>query len=115
MNLDRYKFDKEDLIVAAAVNGYLKKMKPEAREKVLAGIVSREGSETVINGPALATLIENAKVATMVTSEDWQEGDDIYQKALSFIREQLPAVDGKKYVAKDPKEFLRFIRDWAKE
>ncbi len=115
MNLDRYKFDKEDLIVAAAVNGYLKKMKPEAREKVLAGIVSREGSETVINGPALATLIENAKASAMVTSVDWQEGDDIYQKALFFIQEQLPTVDGKKYVAGDPEELLRFIRDWTKE
>ena len=115
MNLVRYKFDKKDLIVATAVNGYLKKMKPDAREKVLAGIVKEEGAETLINGPALATLIENAKAVMMVTSEDWQEGDDIYQKALFFIQEQLPAVNGKKYVASDPEEFLRFIRDWTKE
>ena len=111
MNIEKYGFDRYDLVVATAVNAYLEKLTPEARKETLAEIVSWDGRKTVIDGPALANLIENAKAAAMIGSEAWREGDGIYQKALDFIREILPAVDGKKYVTDE--RFLRFIQDLA--
>ena len=98
MNIDGYRFDNRDLVVATAVNAYLEKLTPEAREETLKIIVRREGSETVFDGPALATLIESAKAAAMITSENWQEGEGIYQKTLTFIQETLPSLDGKEYI-----------------
>jgi hypothetical protein len=111
MNIEKYGFDRNDLIVATVVNVFLRNMTPEARKETLAEIVKWDGSEIVINGPALAALIENAKAAAMIGFERWQDGEGIYQKALDFIRESLPAVDGKKYVTDE--RFLRFIQDCA--
>lgn len=113
MNIEKYGFDRKDLVVATVVNAYLKNLTPEARKETLAEIVSWDGSETVVDGLSLAALIENAKAAAMIDSEEWQDGEGIYQKALNFIRESLPAVDGKKYVAGMPESFLRFVRDCA--
>ena len=111
MNIEKYGFDRYDLVVATAVNAYLRNLAPEARRETLVEIVSRDGTETVVDGPALANLIENAKAVAMIGSEEWQDGEGIYQKTLSFIRETLPAVDGKKYVTDE--RFLRFIQDCA--
>ena len=60
-------------------------------------------------------MIESAKVAAMIDSETWSEGEGVYQKTLDFIREALPAVDGTEYIKKPPKQFLRFIEDWSAE
>ena len=114
-NIEEYGFERSDLVIATAVNSYLKKLTPEAREEALHAIVRKDGEDTKIHGPALADLIESAKAAAITDSEAWQAGEGIYQKTLVFIREQLPIVDGKKYVVSDPKEFLRFIRDWSKQ
>ena len=37
-NIEDYGFDRSDLVIATAVNSYLKKLTPEAREETLAGI-----------------------------------------------------------------------------
>ena len=37
------------------------------------------------------------------------------KKSLAFIREQLPTVDGEKYMENPPEPFLRFIEDWTKQ
>ena len=113
MNIEKYGFDKDGLVVASAVNSYLKGLTPEARSTTLAEIMKQDGADTAINGEKLITLIEAAKAAAMIGSEAWRDGDGIYQKTLDFIRATLPAVDGKKYVADE--QFLRFIQDWAKE
>ena len=114
-NIEDYGFDRSDLVIATAVNSYLKKLTPEAREETLEEIVKQEGARTEIDGERLAALTENAKAAAMIGSQDWKDGEGVYQKTLAFIREQLPAVDVKEYV-KDPSEpFLRFIEDWTKE
>ena len=115
MSIETYGFDKNDLVVVTAINSYLRNLAPEAKRETLTEIVSQDGSETLVNGPALAALIENAKAAAMIGSERWQDGEGIYHKALNFIRETLPAVDGKKYVAGMPESFLRFIQDLATE
>ena len=112
MNIEEYGFERSDLVVVTAVNAYLKNLTPEARRETLVEIVKQDG---VIYGPALTVLIENAKAAALISSEAWQPGDGDYQKTLSFIQEQLPAVDGKKYVKKMPEKFLRFIEDCAAE
>ena len=115
-NIEDYGFDRSDLVIATTVNPYLKKLTPEAREETLAGIVRQEGTETRINGKRVAALIENAKAAAMIGVQDWEDGGDpLMMKTLEFIREQLPAVDGKEYIKKQPKKFLRFIEDWAKQ
>lgn len=113
MNIEKYSFDREGLVVATAVNSYLKNLTPEARSSTFSEVVKRSGADTVIDGEKLIVLIENAKAAAMIGSEVWKEGDGIYQKTLSFIRETLPAVDEKKYVADE--RFLQFIQDWAAE
>ena len=76
-NIEDYGFDHSDLIIATSVNSYLKNLMPEARREALDRIVRQEGAETVINGPALATLIESAKAAAMIGSQDWEDGDDV--------------------------------------
>ena len=108
MDIEKYGFERSDLVVVTAVNAYLKNLTPEARTETLAEIVKQD---RVINGPALVDLIENAKAAAMISAEAWQPGDGDYQRALSFIQEQLPAVDGAEYVKKMPEKFLRFITD----
>lgn len=115
MNIEKYRFEPSDLVVATAVNAYLKNLKPEARKETLARVVRRNGAETVIDGPALAALIESAKAAAMIDYEAWSEGEGIYQKTLDFIREALPAIDGTEYIKNPPEQFLRFIEDWAKQ
>lgn len=112
MNIEEYGFERSDLVVVTAVNAYLKNLTPEARRETLVEIVKQDG---VIDGPALTDLIENAKAAALISSEAWQPGDGDYQKTLSFIQEQLPTVDGKKYVKHVPEKFLRFIADCAAE
>lgn len=115
-NIEDYGFDRSDLVIATAVNSYLKKLTPEAREETLAEMVQQDGAKTKINGEMVAALIESAKAAAMIGSEDWKDGGDpLMMKTLAFIREQLPAVDGEKYIKKQPKKFLRFIEDWAKQ
>ena len=111
-NIEDYGFDRTNLIIATAVNSYLKNLTPEARRETLAEIVKLDG---VIDCLALADLIENAKAAAMIGSEAWRPGEEDYQKALSFIREQLPTVDGEEYVKKMPEKFLQFIEDCAAE
>ena len=113
MNIEKYGFDRDGLVVATAVNSYLKGLTPEARSTTLAESVKQDGAESVVNGEKLITLIENAKATAMIGSEAWRDGDGIYQKTLDFIRATLPTVDGKKYVADE--QFLRFIQDWAME
>ena len=112
MDIEKYGFERTDLLVVTAVNAYLRNLTPEARKETLAEIVKQDG---VIEGPALAALIESAKTAAMISSEAWQPGEGDYQKTLAFIREQLPAVDGAEYVKKMPEKFLRFITDCATE
>ena len=65
-NIEDYGFDHSDLIIATSVNSYLKNLTPEERREALDRIARQEGAETVINGPALATLIESAKAAAMI-------------------------------------------------
>lgn len=112
MNIENYGFDRSDLLVVTAVNAYLKRLTPEARRETLAEIVKQDG---VVDGPALAALIESAKAAAMISVEEWQPGEEDYQRTLSFIREQLPDVDGKEYVKKMPEKFLQFIADCVKQ
>lgn len=112
MNIEEYGFERSDLVVVTAVNAYLKNLTPEARREILSEIVKQDG---VIDGSALAALIENAKAAAMISLEEWQPGEGDYQRALSFIQEQLPAADGEKYVKKIPEKFLQFIADCAAE
>ena len=112
MNIEEYGFDRNDLLVVTAVNAYLKKLTPEARRETLSEIVKQDG---VIGGPALAALIESAKAAAMISSEEWKPGEGNYQRALSFIQEHLPALDGKKYVKKMQEKFLQHIVDCVAE
>ena len=112
MDIEKYGFERSDLVVVTAVNAYLKNLTPEARTETLAEIVKQDG---VIDGPALADLIENAKGAALISAEAWQPGERDYQKALGFIQEQLPAVDGKEYVKTVPEKLLQFIADCAAE
>ena len=112
MDIEKYGFERTDLLVVTAVNAYLKKLTVETRKETLAEIVKQD---RVINGPALVDLIENAKAAAMISAEAWQPGDGDYQRALSFIQEQLPAVDGEEYVKKMPEKFLQFIEDCVAE
>ena len=115
-NIEDYGFDRSDLVIATAVNSYLKKLTPEAREETLAGIVRQEGAETKINGEMVAALIESAKAAAMIGSEGWKDGGDpLMKRTLEFIREQLPAVDGEEYMKNPPEPFLRFIEDWTRQ
>ena len=111
MDIEKYGFDRTDLLVVTAVNAYLKKLKPEARKETLAKIVKQD---RVIDGQALVDLIEDAKAAAMISAKAWQPGDGDYQRALSFIQEQLPEVDGAEYVKKMPEKFLQFIEDCVK-
>ena len=115
MNIEKYKFEPSDLVVVTAVTAYLKNLKPEVRKETLAGVIRQHGAETVIDGPALIRLIENAKATAMIGSEAWSDGEDIYQKTLDFIREALPAIDGTEYIKNPPEQFLRFIEDWSAE
>ena len=115
-NIEDYGFDRSDLIITTAVNSYLKNLTPEAKRETLAGIVRQDGAETVINGSALAALIESAKAMAMIGTQGWKDGGDpIMKRTLVFIREQLPAVYGEEYINKQPEKFLRFIEDWAKQ
>ena len=107
-NIEDYGFDRSDLVIATAVNSYLKKLMPEAREETLAGIVRQDGAKTTFNGERV--------VALMIGSEGWKDGGDpLMVKTLAYIREQLPAVDGEEYIKKQPEKFLRFIEDWTKQ
>ena len=115
-NIEDYGFDRSDLVIATAVNSYLKKLTPEAREETLAGIVRQDGANTKINGESVAALIENAKAMAMIGSEGWKDGGDpLMKRTLEFIREQLPTVDGEEYMKNPPEPFLRFIEDWEKQ
>lgn len=115
-NIEDYGFDRSDLIIATAVNSYLKNLMSKARRKALAEIVRQEGVETVVNGSAPATLIESAEAAAMIGSQDWKDGcDPLMKRTLDFIREQLPDVDGNEYVKKMPEKFMQFLEDWAKQ
>ena len=115
-NIEDYGFDRSDLIIATAVNSYLKNLTPEARKETLDGIVLQDGVKTVINGPALANLIESAEAMAMIGTQGWKDGgDSLMKKSLAFIREQLPTVDGEKYMENPPEPFLRFIEDWTKQ
>ena len=87
MDIEKYGFERTDLLVVTAVNAYLKKLKPEVKRETLSEIVKKDG---VIDGPALTALIESAKTAAMIS------------------------LDGNEYMKNPPKEFLRFIEDWAK-
>ena len=83
MDIEKYGFERSDLVVVTAVNAYLKNLTPEARTETLSEIVKQDG---VIDGPALAALIENAKAAAMISSEAWQPGAGDYQPRLPHGR-----------------------------
>jgi hypothetical protein len=115
-NIEDYGFDRSDLIIATAVNSYLKNLTPDARSEALAGIVRYDGAKTKINSKRLAALIESAKAMAMIGSEGWKDGgDSLMKKSLAFIWEQLPTVDGEKYMENPSEPFLRFIEDCATE
>lgn len=114
MDIEKYGFERTDLLVATAANAYLKKLTPEARRETLAAIVKKDGIDTTIDGERLAALNANAKDAAMISFEEWQPGEGDCQKALTYIQEHLPDVDGKKYVTGMPKKFLQFIEDCVK-
>lgn len=115
-NIEDYGFDRSDLVIATAVNSYLKNLTPEAREETLAGIVRQEGTETRINGERVSALIENAKAMAMIGSVGWKDGGDpLMEKTLAFIRKQLPTMNGEEYIKKQPEKFLRFIEDWTRQ
>jgi|BioPla2DNA2_1021312.scaffolds.fasta_scaffold18835_4 hypothetical protein len=115
-NIEDYGFDRSDLIIATAVNSYLKNLTPEAKRETLAGIVSQNGAQTKINSERLTALIESAKAMAMIGTQGWKDGGDpLMKRTLEFIREQLPAVNGEEYIKKQPEKFLRFIEDWAKQ
>ena len=109
MNIEEYGFDRADLVVVTAVNGYLKNLTPEVRRTNLAKLVKRNGTETVIDAEKLITLIENAKAAAIISAGTWLDGEGDYQRSLNYIRETLPTVDARKYI--EDKRFLRFIED----
>lgn len=113
--IEDYGFEQSDLVVATAVNGYLKNLTPAARKETLEGIVRQDGAETVIDGPLLTQLIENAKAAAMISSQAWKPGEGDYQKVLAFIREQLPAVNSEEYAKNPPREFLHFLEDCVEQ
>ena len=115
-NIEDYGFDRSDLIIATAVNSYLKNLTPDARIGTLAGIVRQDGAQTKINSERLAALIESAKAMAMIGTQGWKDGGDpLMMKTLAFIREQLPAVNGEEYIKKQPERFLRFIEDWTRQ
>ena len=115
-NIEDYGFDRSDLVIATAVNSYLKKLTPDAREETLAGIVRQDGAKTTINSERLAALIESAKAMAMIGTQGWKDGgDSLMKKSLAFIWEQLPTVDGEEYIKKQPEKFLQFIEDWTKQ
>ena len=115
-NIEDYGFDRSDLIIATAVNSYLKNLTPDARIETLAGIVRQDGAQTKINSERLAALIESAKAMAMIGTQDWKDGGDpLVKKTLDFIRKQLPSMDGEEYVKKQSEKFLQFIEDWAKQ
>ena len=115
-NIEDYGFDRSDLIIATAVNSYLKNLTPDARIETLAGIVRQDGAQTKINSERLAALIESAKAMAMIGTQGWKDGgDSLMKKSLAFIREQLPTVVGEKYMENPPEPFLRFIEDWTKQ
>ena len=115
-NIEDYGFDRSDLIIATAVNSYLKNLTPEARRETLAGIVSQDGAQTKINSERLAALIESAKAMAMIGTQGWKDGgDSLMKKTLEFIRKQVPAVDGEEYIKKQPEKLLQFIEDWEEQ
>lgn len=111
--MEKYGFDRDGLVVATAVNAYLKNLMPAARAEVLKKLIRQDGVETVVDGPALIKLIENARASAAISAENWKPGEGDYQKALTLIREQLPAADGKRYAHDE--RFLRFVEDLAEE
>lgn len=116
MNIEEYGFERADLVVANAVNAYLKQLTPETRKETLTQIIRQDGTETVIEADQLATLIESAKAAAVIGSEEWKDGGDpLMKKTLDFIQEALPSVNSKEYVKALPREFLQFIKDLTME
>lgn len=105
MNFEDYTFNRNELVVATAVNAYLKNLTPEAREDTLAGGVNGG----TVNKEKLAALIKHAKAAAMISTEAWKDGEGDYQKALTFIRDTLPTVDSQKFADQMPEEFGRFL------
>ena len=92
-NIEDYGFDRSDLVIATAVNSYLKKLTPEAREETLAGIIRQDGAMTRINGERAAALIENAKAAVMIGSEGWKDGGDpLMIKTLASVGTDVKAL-----------------------
>ena len=116
MNIEEFGFEKADLVVATAVNAYLKNQTPKVRKEILRAIVNTGGAETVIDVEYLAALIESAKTAAMIRSEEWKDGGDpLVRRTLDFIRETLLTVNGEEYVKAPPEGFLRFIEEWTNE
>ena len=106
-DIEDYGFDRSDLIIATAVNSYLKNLTPEARIEILAGIVRQDGAKSKINSERLTALIESAKAMVMIGTQGWKDGGDpLMKRTLEYIREQLPAVNGEEYIKKQPEKFL---------
>ena len=64
MNIEKYGFDRPDLIIVTAVNSYLKNLTSESRKETLAGIVAFCGPQwSAMHFPAVAvrdkTVAEN--------------------------------------------------------
>ena len=55
------------------------------------------------------------KLGNVMAEMPWLEFPICWKRTLEYIRDQLPALDGKEYMKNPPKEFLRFIEDWAKQ
>ena len=113
INLEKYDFSRDELIVAVAIKSYLQELAPDTRKEMMTALVHQDGAETVIEGEELAELIENARAAAMLASEAWQPGEGDYQKSLEYIREQLPKIHGRKFAQTASSRFAEFIEDCA--
>lgn len=110
VHADEYGFGISDLTVAAMLKAYLQQMKEEAAAEALKRVVKTEG----INKTELAVLIDNARVAAVISANAWQadEGEQLLKNTIEYMRDNLlPALSGERYVAEMPEEMNKFLTD----
>ena len=110
VHADEYGFRISDLTVAAMLKAYLQQMKEEAAAEALKRVVKTEG----INKTELAVLIDNARVAAVISANAWQadEGEQLLKNTIEYMRDNLlPALSGERYVAEMPEEMNKFLTD----
>lgn len=110
VHADEYGFGISDLTVAAMLKAYLQQMKEEAAAEALKRVVKTEG----INKTELAVLIDNARVAAVISADAWQaeEGEQLLKNTIEYMRDNLlPALSGERYVAEMPEEMNKFLTD----